>query len=282
MLTTSAVEKLKDHQFSPVLPRIGGVRSNVNLKRSIADYTTPMNPQYALDRRFKWQVGLSELSYSNTVYTISSTGNVITLLAPAAGGAYTRYPGEITANEYLSPQALVTQFNTDVAGIISTANTATAGSFPADASLTLSYDPATTKMTLKHKNVGFEILVSNGSDILKMLGQARNVDQLTDLMMPPVMPITYDFLPPSDYLTKPWRYNALTATGLADDGQWHGNDWMNLQIWHWQTNAGVANNSSGQQNINMNPPASATTLLGYLAWLNYRQLRTLFVPQERV
>ena len=82
MLTTSAVEKMKDHQFSLVLPSIGGVGSNVNLKQSIADYTTPMNPQYALDRRFKWQVGLSELSYSNTVYTISSTGNTITLLAP--------------------------------------------------------------------------------------------------------------------------------------------------------------------------------------------------------
>ena len=63
MLTTSAVEKLKDHQFSLVLPSIGGVGTNVNLKQSIADYTTPMNPQYALDRRFKWQVGLSELSY---------------------------------------------------------------------------------------------------------------------------------------------------------------------------------------------------------------------------
>ena len=73
MLTTSAVEKLKDHQFSLVLPSIGGVGSNANSNASISDYTTPMNPHYALDRRFKWQVGLSELAYSNTVYTVSSS-----------------------------------------------------------------------------------------------------------------------------------------------------------------------------------------------------------------
>ena len=205
MLTTSAVEKLKDHQFSLVLPSIGGVGTNVNLKESIADYTTPMNPHYALDRRFKWQVGLSELSYANTVYTISTTGNTITLLAPGAGETYIRYPGKITPNEYLSPQAYVTQFNTDVAAIITAANTATAGSFPTDASLKLTYDSTTTKMTLTHKNMGFEILVRDGADLLKMLGQATNVNGLTDLKMAPVTPLTYDFLPPSDYYTNSWR-----------------------------------------------------------------------------
>ena len=182
MLTTTALQKTKDHQFSLVLPSIGGVGSNINLKQSIADYTTPMNPQYALDPRFKWQVGLSELSYSNTIYTISSAGNAITLLAPTGtGGAYTRYSGHITANEYLSPQAFVTQFNADIVGIITETNRVTPGTFLTDASLVLTINTNTSKMTLTHKNVGFEILVRDGSDILKILGQGSAVNELSDL-----------------------------------------------------------------------------------------------------
>ena len=183
----------------------------------------------------------SELAYSNTVYTISSTGNTITLLAPSPTAAdlnaYTRYAGKITANEYLSPQTFVTQFNKDVLAIITAANTVAAGTFPTDASLVLTYDTNTTKMTLSQKKMGFEILVNNGSDILKILGQGTALTDLRDLLMPPILPMTYHFLEPSDYLTKRWDQVAMTGASF-DPSNGQGNCRINLVVYYWEPNIG--------------------------------------------
>ena len=262
MLTTSAVEKLKHHQFPLVLP------SNGN-KQSISDYTTPMNPQYALDPGFKWQVGLSGLSYWNTISTMSTAGNTFTLLAPTSDGAYTRVMGHITAKEYLSPQAFVTQFNTDVAAIITATNTVTAGTFPTDASLVLTIDTNTWIMTLTHKNVGVEILVRNGVDILKILGQGN---ELTDIRKLPVIPLTYDFLPPyvnliPPYSTNTWVTNALINTGIKVTANY--NAVLQPQMWKLDHRAKCIHQ---YKPVSLYPPqtvwASITSISTYISWLN--------------
>ena len=124
-------------------------------------------------------------------------------------------------------------------------------------------------MTLKHKNVGFEILVRDGSDLLKMLGQAPNVNGLTDLTMAPVMPLTYDFLPPSDYLTKPWRQSALIASGMVDDGAGEGNDFIYMQIYIYNSGtSGTFSTTNAYVSFHCLDDAVATSISTYLTWLN--------------
>ena len=116
--------------------------------------------------------------------------------------------------------------------MITAANAATTGTFPANASLVLTYDSKTGKMTLTQTKLGYEILVSDGTDLLKILGQNTDVDNLVDIHRSPIMVLKYDFLPPSDYLLKRWDQVAFDGAQFTPENGM-GNCRMNVKVWYY-------------------------------------------------
>ena len=169
----SMLDRPRDAPFPVVLP---GTSS---------DYLTVFRPPYILDDRYKWQVGLVEFSYSNTVFAIRAGKNMLTLRSRLHSAInednVTLTPVEIPATEYDTPQAFLDAFNTAITAAIAGENAAT---FPSDASLVLSYDTATHLFSLVPTHVGFTINVVDGSDLLKMMGQADNYYALRDIYVP--------------------------------------------------------------------------------------------------
>jgi hypothetical protein len=181
---SSALEVVHDHAFNVILPSIGGVDSDAD-DSSISQFTTLQRQPIALSPSFKWQVGLVELAYVNTIYTITDKKNVITLLSRVRNTTV-RTPVRIPADEYLSPAAFVKKFNDTVAATITLANTNTAGTFKTNAALTLTFGDD-RKCTLTPTALGFEILKANGGDLLKALGQISSLalsDAMSDVYVP--------------------------------------------------------------------------------------------------
>jgi hypothetical protein len=168
------------------LPAIGGLEENAE-STNISEYVTLQQQPIALSNSFKWQVGLIELMYVNSVYTVSSTQNNMSLLSTVSGRTV-KTAVRMAANEYLSPATFLSVFNSTVATAITEANAKTAGTFASGASLVLSYSDLTHKYTLTPTKIGFEILAVDGGDLLKLLGQltssASSSASVTDLIVP--------------------------------------------------------------------------------------------------
>ena len=179
----SAVPVTRSAQFPVTLPALGSNSTGL----LDADYTTILQNAVALDPTYDWQVGLAELQYPNTVFTISTGNNVVTLYY-----AGTALRVEITPGEYLSPDAFVERFNDDITDALN-AERQPDGAFPANATLRLAYDTTTLKMSLTHLYVSFEILAQTGGDLLRLMGRAADFGYIRD--MPATATVTYAFPP---------------------------------------------------------------------------------------